>query len=142
MRDKTIREYTDGKITVVWQPDLCIHSSICWKGLNAVFNPRKRPWIMMNGATSEEIAAQVDECPSGALSWFRNDVGRIPASTTAEIIVEVQPNGPLLVRGDIAIKDGNGNVEHRSGVTSFCRCGGSRNKPYCDSTHITNGFKG
>jgi uncharacterized Fe-S cluster protein YjdI len=142
MRDDTTREYTDDKITVVWKPDLCIHSSICWKGLNAVFNPDKRPWIMMNGATSEQIAGQVDKCPSGALSWFRNDLGQKPANIATEIIVEVQPDGPLLVRGDIAVRDGKGGVEHRNRVTAFCRCGGSGNKPYCDGSHRKTGFKG
>ncbi|MCB0531086.1 MAG: (4Fe-4S)-binding protein [Lewinellaceae bacterium] len=66
------KEYTNGDITVVWKPDVCQHSAICWKGLNDVFNPQARPWINVEGADSEAIIAQVEKCPSGALSWFRN----------------------------------------------------------------------
>ncbi|MBK8969609.1 MAG: (4Fe-4S)-binding protein [Lewinellaceae bacterium] len=68
------KEYTNGDITVVWKPDVCQHSAMCWKGLNAVFNPQARPWINIDGADSAAIIAQVEKCPSGALSWFRNDV--------------------------------------------------------------------
>lgn len=67
------KEYTNGDITVVWKPDVCQHSAICWKGLIDVFNPQARPWINIEGADSETIIAQVEKCPSGALSWFRND---------------------------------------------------------------------
>ncbi|MCB0755588.1 MAG: (4Fe-4S)-binding protein [Flavobacteriales bacterium] len=62
------KEYTNGEITVVWQADKCIHCGNCAKGLPQVFKPREKPWIQMESASSEEIAAQVAECPSGALS--------------------------------------------------------------------------
>jgi uncharacterized Fe-S cluster protein YjdI len=63
-----IKHYTKGDVTVVWQPQLCQHSCICWKGLIEVFDPRKSPWINMDGADEARIAAQVQKCPSGALS--------------------------------------------------------------------------
>lgn len=65
---KIVKEYTNGEVTVVWQPHMCIHSKKCWKGLLPVFDPRRKPWVDMNGASSERIVAQVNECPSGALS--------------------------------------------------------------------------
>lgn len=61
-------EYTNGETTVVWRPDLCIHSGICARGLPEVFRPRQRPWIEMTQATTEKIIAQVKKCPSGAIS--------------------------------------------------------------------------
>ena len=36
---KVVKEYTNGEITVVWQPHMCIHSKKCWKGLLPVFDP-------------------------------------------------------------------------------------------------------
>ena len=66
-------KYTNDDITVVWKPNVCIHSSICWKGLIEVFNPKEKPWIKMDGATTERIIEQVKKCPSGALSYFMND---------------------------------------------------------------------
>ena len=64
--------YTNGEVTVVWKPKLCQHSKNCWKGLTDVFDPRKRPWIKMEGASTEKIVEQVKKCPSGALSFFMN----------------------------------------------------------------------
>jgi uncharacterized Fe-S cluster protein YjdI len=65
------KEYSNGEVTVVWQAHKCIHSCICWKGLISVFNPKKRPWINIQGDATEKIKAQVDKCPSGALSYYQ-----------------------------------------------------------------------
>ena len=67
------KNYSNGTVTVVWQPKLCIHSGNCVRGLNSVFNTRKSPWINMEGADTETIIRQVDKCPSGALSFFINE---------------------------------------------------------------------
>lgn len=67
------KHYTNGTITIFWQPELCTHSTNCWKGLISVFNPKAKPWINMEGSDTEQIAAQVAKCPSGALSYFRNE---------------------------------------------------------------------
>ncbi|PUZ29092.1 (4Fe-4S)-binding protein [Chitinophaga parva] len=67
-----IKHYTNGEVTIVWQPDVCIHSAKCFHGLPEVFDPREKPWIRPEGATTEQIVAQVERCPSGALSYFYN----------------------------------------------------------------------
>jgi len=69
------KKYSNNDITVVWKPGLCIHSTNCWKGLGRVFNPKKRPWVRMDGGTTEEIIEQVKKCPSGALSYLINRDG-------------------------------------------------------------------
>ena len=69
-----VKEYKNDEITVIWKPDICTHSTLCWKGLIDVFNPRNRPWINMSGADSEKIIEQVKKCPSGALSYKVNEV--------------------------------------------------------------------
>lgn len=63
-----IHKYSNDDITVIWQPHLCQHSTLCWKGLIEVFNPKVKPWINMKGSTTELIIEQVKKCPSGALS--------------------------------------------------------------------------
>jgi len=70
---KETLKYSSEEITVVWKPGLCQHSTLCWKGLITVFNPNERPWIKMDGASTERIIDQVKKCPSGALSYFRNE---------------------------------------------------------------------
>lgn len=62
------KEYTNGEVTVVWDPDKCIHSAVCVKGLPEVFKPREKPWIQMGAVSSEDIRKQVKACPSGAIS--------------------------------------------------------------------------
>ena len=72
MSDKEIiKRYSNGDITVVWQPSLCIHSGICARGLPQVFSPRRRPWVVLDGHTTQQIVDQVEACPSGALSIER-----------------------------------------------------------------------
>lgn len=70
---KTTHKYSNGEVTVVWKPDVCIHSAKCFNGLPEVFDPKKRPWINIEGATTERIVDQVKKCPSGALSFYIND---------------------------------------------------------------------
>ena len=67
--DSVIKHYTKGDVTVIWKSALCQHSTICWKGLGEVFNPKVSPWINMDGADEERIIEQVKKCPSGALSF-------------------------------------------------------------------------
>lgn len=61
-------EYSNGDVTIIWKPDLCQHAGICVKLLPQVYNPKDRPWIKPENATTEEIKNQVAQCPSGALS--------------------------------------------------------------------------
>jgi len=144
-------KYTNGEVTVVWKPETCIHSRICWTELKDVFDPTKRPWVNMQGSNTERIIEQVRKCPSGALSYFMNEQGdnstQEPTSTvvseSAEIInIQIKPNGPILISTDCRITHSNGEIEIKKGKTSLCRCGGSANKPYCDGSHRNNGFEG
>lgn len=137
------KQYSNGDITVVWKPDTCIHSAICWRNLLSVFDPRKRPWINMEGADTAAIIAQVEQCPSGALSWYKSEAGQpAPEQVEVETIVEATPNGPLMVYGNIRVKASNGEETTKHKVTAFCRCGASANKPYCDGSHRKIGFEG
>ncbi|HEY0273901.1 MAG TPA: (4Fe-4S)-binding protein [Chitinophaga sp.] len=68
-----IKHYTNGEVTIVWKPDVCIHSARCFQGLPAVFDPREKPWIRPEAATTAHIVSQVEKCPSGALSYFYNE---------------------------------------------------------------------
>lgn len=131
---------------MVWQPHKCIHSAICFRGLPSVFDPQKRPWVTIDGADTDTIIAQVEKCPSGALSYrldraqARN--GHPEMAVNEPTIVDVQPNGPLLVHGELTVKVASGHEERKSKVTAFCRCGYSQNKPYCDGSHAREGWEG
>ena len=72
--------YTNGEITIVWKPDTCTHSTLCWKGLQEVFHPTRLPWITPEASATDTIIAQVKKCPSGALSYFLNADKEAPQS--------------------------------------------------------------
>jgi uncharacterized Fe-S cluster protein YjdI len=65
--------YSNGEVSIIWQPRLCIHSGRCVKGLPLVFNPSRKPWIDASQAPTHELIRQVNQCPSGALSWKENN---------------------------------------------------------------------
>lgn len=64
-----IRRYSNGEITVMWQPARCNHNGNCWRSLPEVFEPKKRPWVNIYGSHSATVARVVDECPTKALTW-------------------------------------------------------------------------
>ncbi|WP_298155860.1 (4Fe-4S)-binding protein [Flavobacterium sp.] len=68
-----LKEYSNGDVTIVWQPKLCIHSGVCARGLPNVFKPKEKPWIDQFGAPSDALTKQIGACPSGALSFYTNN---------------------------------------------------------------------
>ncbi|MFL5762507.1 MAG: (4Fe-4S)-binding protein [Bacteroidia bacterium] len=71
MEQEPVIKYNKGDLTVIWKPTVCTHSKKCWKGLGEVFKPLEKPWVNPEGASSERIMEQIDQCPSGALSYVR-----------------------------------------------------------------------
>lgn len=139
----TSHKYSNEEITVVWKPNICIHSTICWKQLRQIFDPTVKPWININAATTAVIIEQVRKCPSGALSYFVNNVDEKNAAAIKEeqaaiTNTEITPNGPLVVHSDCKITFADGHEAIRKGVTSLCRCGRSSTKPFCDDSHLLN----
>jgi len=156
MSNPNNRDYTNGEITVFWKPDVCIHATTCFMKLRKVFDPAKRPWVNMDGAPSDDIIRIVDECPTDALTWkFNNELSeeeveksltkpigeeKVPTPPSAEVtIIE---NGPAIIKGNFKVADGMGNKIETAKQIAICRCGGSKNLPFCDGSHLVNGFKG
>jgi len=109
------------------------------RGLIEVFNPKKKPWINVDGSSEERIIEQVNQCPSGALSIQTNsNIVNNDAVTTINAVM----NGPLLVSPPVKVTypDGSERLEERP--LAFCRCGHSSNKPYCDGSHKKMNFEG
>ncbi|HMR90028.1 MAG TPA: (4Fe-4S)-binding protein [Saprospiraceae bacterium] len=137
------KKYTNGEVTIVWKPGICSHSAKCWhstNGLPEVFNPKEKPWIKPEGASTDRIIRQVKACPSGALSYFLNDAELPEKTITPSGKAEALPNGPLLVHGNLEIKDSKGQIHIKENMTAFCRCGASTNKPFCDGSHVAAQF--
>lgn len=146
--DKTDRTYTNGEITVFWKPGKCIHATTCYRELIEVFNPRKRPWVNMNGASTEEIIRVVRLCPTQALSFkYNNELnekGETVSSGVQETDAEarIMEDGPLVLKGSFAIYGTDNHPLRPMKMTSICRCGASHDLPYCDGTHRKVGYTG
>ncbi len=129
-----VQRHASGEILVEYDPRRCIHAAECVRGLPAVFDPTARPWIRLENARGAEIAAVIRRCPTGALGVRLPDGA--PAEDPDDInTVTLSPDGPLFVRGCIGLA---GAEFTRA---ALCRCGASANKPFCDNSHATTGFK-
>ena len=136
----TKRNYEAEGIRVHWDSDLCIHTAICLNGLPEVFDTQRRPWIDVNAADADRIAHVVERCPTGALTYERLD-GKPGEQPPSQTTVVPWPNGPLQVRGQVEIRDSQGTLFESATRVTLCRCGNSRNQPYCDLSHRSSGFR-
>lgn len=137
MNRKVYKEYTNGEIIVEWRSELCNHSGICLSELPSVFDVLDRPWINMKGASTEEIMATVDACPTRALAWRYSDKSKEEKKTGqggAQIVLVA--DGPIVVKGKLTIKHEDGRIEEHDGPISMCRCGLSKKMPLCDGAHF------
>ena len=126
-------------IEVTWSKARCIHFAACVRGLPAVFQPGERPWIRLEGADAARVAEVVMRCPTGALHFEPlGDTEREPVPATNTI--QVSSAGPLYVRGNVKLESETGETVLEDFRMALCRCGGSRNKPFCDGSHFRNGF--
>jgi uncharacterized Fe-S cluster protein YjdI len=133
------RTYANDAIEVHWEPRLCIHVQNCVHKLPQVFKAEERPWIVVDGADADAVAATVEACPTGALHYRRLD-GGAQEGASDETTVEPRPNGPLFVRGHVRIVGDDGAVIREDTRVALCRCGASANKPFCDGSHRRIGF--
>lgn len=132
------KAYAGRSITVHDDRSLCAHSGVCTSGLASVFRMGQRPWIDPDGATAEAIATIVRACPSGALSYSIGDAG--PPAEVREAAITVTRNGPYAVVGSIELRNAELPADASPEHYSLCRCGQSKNKPFCDGSHWSAGF--
>src|SRR6185369_435629 len=128
-------DYRGTQIVVRFDGRKCIHSRNCVLGRPDVFVPNAPgPWIRPDNASAETIAGIAHACPSGAITYERLDGG---ANETPPIVntVRVRENGPLAFNALLAIDGEPAGVR-----ATLCRCGASKQKPFCDGSHTTAAF--
>ena len=134
------RVYANDVIEVTGEPAFCIHAAECLRGLPAVSDNRRRPWIIVDNSPAADIGEVIQRCPTGALHFRRLDGGPqlpVPEETT----VTERPNGPRYVRGKIRIFAQDHSRVREDTRVALCRCGSSANKPFCDGSHRRVGFR-
>lgn len=135
---KKIHHYNSDKIDISWDKTRCLHVAECVLGLRAVFDTSKTPWIDPQAADASHIAAVIHRCPTGALQYESKAEG-LKEIPDAQNTIRVAVDGPLYVRGDVALTVGGESVKEIR--MALCRCGHSTKKPYCDGSHTRVGFE-
>jgi len=134
----TRKTYRGDQLEVSFDFDLCIHVGACLLGSPDVFDLGRRPWILPDQAEPDAVAEVVHRCPSGALQYRRLD-GAADEQPPSPATVTPLRDGPLLVAGAIEVAYEDGRVERLPRAT-LCRCGLSKNKPFCDNSHLAGKF--
>jgi CDGSH-type Zn-finger protein len=133
------RTFVGKGITIFDNRAICAHAGYCTDGLKEVFREEDQPWIDADGAAVEKVIETINRCPSGALSYALNGTEATPAAR--EPMVTVIKDGPYAITGGVelvGVQFGDGaSREHYT----LCRCGQSKNKPFCDGSHWDAGFK-
>jgi len=140
MSDGKAIKYSGKHAAVSWQGRLCIHIGECGRAKGELFVGGRKPWCQPDESTDDEVFDVVLRCPTGALTVDFDDGSHVEAADP-ENAVNVAYNGPLFVRGDLAITDAPANAPGLKYRAALCRCGKSANKPYCDNSHEADGFR-
>lgn len=130
------RTYESGDGLVVdWDASRCLHVAACLRTAPAAFDTGRRPWVQLDAAPADQVAAAVRACPTGALQLREDDAPPPPPG------VQVRPDGPLHVSGDVEVREGDQALA-RGTRFALCRCGATGNAPFCDGSHAAVGFQG
>jgi uncharacterized Fe-S cluster protein YjdI/CDGSH-type Zn-finger protein len=138
LTSQKLRRYDGEDITISYDVKRCVHAEECVRGLPRVFDPGRRVWVDATQASAGEIANTVQRCPTGALHFRRTD-GGVEEPIPRRNEVRLTPDGPLYFRGELEIHTPTGMLKETR--AALCCCGASRNKPFCDRSHVKAGFR-
>ena len=103
-----------------------------------MFNVEQEPWVQPDAGTPGQIAKTIENCPTGALRYSRRDGREEQPDDVAS--VQPMPDGPYFLRGEMVIATADGHQVGEGMRIALCRCGQSKNRPFCDGTHKKVGF--
>lgn len=135
------KDYRGKNITVHFNLGVCSHDGSCIRMLPSVFNINCRPWITPDNGDIEKIIDVIKHCPSGALSFTINGVKHTDFHH-GRLKIKIARKGPLEFYGGVMLKDDIGTVPETYDHYTLCRCGHSKNKPFCDGKHLKHKFTG
>ena len=140
-REGAQRTYATERIAVYWDSTRCIHTAGCLNALPEVFDVQRRPWVDVEAADADAVAEGVLTCPTGALRFERLDGGPQDEPQRPTVAIPI-PDGPLLVMGDLRVQNPEGEtIADNERRLTLCRCGRTRNQPFCDNSHLMARFR-
>ena len=139
MSDDPITLFEGQEIDVSWDARLCIHVGECGKSEGGLFVAGREPWCVPDGLSRDQVREIVERCPTGALSY--RDKSGDPERAPDQNRLMVAYNGPYYLTGDLQIEGATADMPGVRCRVALCRCGASKNKPFCDGSHRAAGFK-
>lgn len=140
--DKTIDnevDYRGSQLTIHDNRAACAHVGYCTDELANCFRHKENPWIHPDAEELNKVIAIIKKCPSGALSY---SIDQIKHNTYSDQPgVTIIQDGPLAVSGGVELLDQSFSQGVSTEHYTLCRCGASRNKPFCDGSHWEVKFK-
>jgi CDGSH-type Zn-finger protein/uncharacterized Fe-S cluster protein YjdI len=134
-----LQEYKGKNITVLYEAQRCIHAEECVHGAPEVFNLEATPWVTPDNSDAKAIAAVIKRCPTGALHYHAADSSLTERAEPSNTLT-ITPHGPLYLRGSFVVMTEDDKELLSDTRAALCRCGGSRNKPFCDNSHFAVAF--
>ncbi len=125
--------YIGKKIVIHDNRGICAHSGFCTDGLPSVFRMKTKPWIDPDAAGVEAIIETIKKCPSGALSYSIENLEY--RDQEREPMVTVTKDGPHAITGGIELMGQTWGEGSSKEHYTLCRCGESKNKPFCSGQH-------
>ena len=140
MSDDELVKYPGKESDVHWNGKLCIHIGECGRAKGELFINGRQPWCQPDLASNGEIEEVVLRCPTGALTYQYKD-GANTEQAASENTIHVAYNGPLYFKGNLDIEGAPDDINGVQFRAALCRCGQSKNKPFCDNSHEDADFK-
>ena len=138
-RDRTV-SYRGEELVIHDNRAVCSHDRSCVRYSPRVFNRHKKRWINPDGDEAEKTINTIKMCPSGSLSYtFKGEL--VKENPDREPAIKIAENGPYEIVGGIILDDDQDSLPESKEHYCLCRCGGSKNKPFCDGTHRKQKFR-
>ncbi len=140
MNKKQQYRYPGNTVDVEWDSRLCIHIGECGRAKGDLFVGGRKPWCVPDLVSQEEVIDVIKRCPTGALTYHCKD-SNVTELPDGQNTITLTYNGPYFVRGHLHIEGAAKNQPGLAFRAALCRCGQSKNKPFCDNSHEDVDFK-
>lgn len=138
LKDEIIQVYKSKDITITFNRSICSGAANCVRDFPNIYTSASENWIYPDLGTKKEIIESIRNCPSGALSYSLNDEKNVNVCNLENCLeekIELFKNSPIYVRGSIDIEVQKWSFNANKTKFALCRCGKSKNKPFCDYSH-------
>lgn len=135
MAQGKVYEFEGTTQTITWDRRLCIHVGECGRAKGDLFVAGRKPWADPDQSDAAGAADVIARCPTGALALQDRDGNPVEEPAPSANSVQVANDGPLYFAGDLTVDGATDDMPSTKRRAALCRCGQSKNKPFCDNSH-------